>query len=182
MQSLETALIPENLTEVNDHLITKLNFITSHLPSWILSSTSSLPNMIFSVKSRVLDDFLKSIKKKTALIPLVKSCDIILRQFHAHERMISDLRRVDLNGVSEDIKLFPLDAINQIKKLIDFLLKWDPEAANSSLNEFLKYLSDSINQYFASSQSFSVQRGCDLILTMGRTLNSLSRELTLVEL
>lgn len=69
--------------------------------------------------------------------------------------MNTDLRRVDQKSILEDIKLFQEDSVNEIQKLIQYLINWNPgggdddmmHEGNNSLNHFLKHLNESIQSY-----------------------------------
>ena len=143
-QALEVVLLPNNCEDISDHVVSTLEVMADNFPLWVNFALRCLPSVLVNSKHRgkiscsfvsghndvyftpsaALDEFVKSIRRHLSLIPLIRSCTLILSQTSTVRRMIFDLKKIDFTGMNEDIHvIIDNDSLNEIKGILAFFLK-----------------------------------------------------------
>jgi len=175
-EALEIVLLPSNVEDISDHVVSTLEIMAENFPLWINYAIRSLPQLVCSTKLKgkklphlfpaltctfrfltALDEFVKSIRRQLSLIPLIKSCTLILSQTSSLRKMISDLKKIDFSGMNEDINLLiDSECLNEIKGILALFLKESEAVLESSssssksmgisMSNLVSHVKDSMNR------------------------------------
>lgn len=156
-EALEIVLLPANYEDITDHVTTTLETVLEGLPVWVSLAMRTLPKSVADGKVRVMEEFLKMIRRQLSLIPLLKSCHIILSQPALVRKMTADLKKLDFSGMREDINLLSIEgeAMNEIKSLLALFLtaKGEEESSGISINTLAFHVKDSMSRVVRNSSS-----------------------------
>ena len=81
-----------------------------------------------------MEAFLKCLRRQVSLIPLMKSCSLILQPL-TMRKLVQDLKRIDFSSIHEDVSLLiDQDCWNEVRSLVSFFaLEAESESQEDSL-------------------------------------------------
>ena len=102
-----------------------------------------------------LDDFVKSLKRHLALLPLIKSCSLILSQPLTLRKMVQDLRRIDFAPIHEDVSLLTDQECQIEVRSLVFFFDCDADAEEESvltMNNLAVHVKESVHRFILRNE------------------------------
>lgn len=97
-----------------------------------------------------LDEFVKSLRRHISLIPLIKSCSLILSQPLTLRKMVLDLKRIDFSPIHEDVNLLiEQECLNEVRGLISFFAceSEGEEEETVTMNSLSLHVKESVERF-----------------------------------
>lgn len=118
-ESFELILINPSAASNGDESI---DYFIENYPHWIEYSIVNVNNLVKKVKRSTYINFIDLIKYELKVIPLIKSCHIILSS-NSNQKRMSESKKLNLKSIDDELTKFSLDncCMYHVRSLITFL-------------------------------------------------------------